>query len=190
MLFGIINKLNYTPDIKLLNGKRISLMVKYNNTMFNITLSDTKHNDTDIWINKEEFKLYHNVGDAFYNGLISPEHMSYYNKATKKIESILPIGPKSGYFNKHVSIPLLGVDLRKAYISDFIGIKYYPVLDNFDIWQKYDNHKLNDYNQYIVRVDNNANPTIFSGIYTRCYGYKLIESMTNSKCYITRKHQT
>ena len=133
MLFGIINKLNYTSDIKMMNGKIISLTVKYNDTVFIITLSDTKQNDTDVWISEEDFELYHDVDDNFYNGLICYEHMSYYNDVTKNIESILPIGPKSGYFSEHVTRPLLGIDARKAYTSDYMDVKFYPVFNNFDI---------------------------------------------------------
>ena len=173
MLFGVINKLHYTPDIKMMNGKIISLTVKYNDTVFVITLSDTKQNDSDVWISEEDFDLYHTIDDNFYNGLICNEHMSYYNEVTKNIESSLPIGPKSGYFSEHNTRPLLGIDSRKAYTSDFMKIEYYPVYNNFDIWQKYNGHKIDDYNQYIVQVEENANPILFSGVYSRCYGYKL-----------------
>ena len=50
LLFGIINNLGYTPEIKMMSGKITSLLVKYNNVLFNITLSDTKANDTDVWM--------------------------------------------------------------------------------------------------------------------------------------------
>ena len=42
LLFGIINNLGYTPEIKMMSGKITSLLVKYNNVLFNITLSDPK----------------------------------------------------------------------------------------------------------------------------------------------------
>ena len=158
----------------MMSGKITSLLVKYNNVLFNITLSDTKANDTDVWINKDDFELYHTIDDAFYNGLICHEHMSTYNKQTINIENLLPIGPKSGYFTEHVSQPLMGIDSRKAYTSDFMSIEYFPVFNYFDIWQEYDNHKIEDYTQYIVKVDpQSANPILFSGTYSRCYGYKL-----------------
>ena len=100
--------------------------------------------------------------------------MSTYNKQTINIENLLPIGPKSGYFVEHVSQLLMGIDLRKAYTSDFMNIEYYPVFNYFDTWQEYDNHKIEDYTQYIVKVDSqSANPILFSGTYSRCYGYKL-----------------
>ena len=54
-----------------------------------------------------------------------------------------------------------------------MDVKFYPVFNNFDIWQKYDGHKIDDYNQYIVQVDKVANPLLFSGVYSRVYGYKL-----------------
>ena len=55
-----------------------------------------------------------------------------------------------------------------------MNIEYYPVFNHFDIWQKFDNHKIEDYSQYIVKVDpQSTNPILFSGTYSRCYGYKL-----------------
>ena len=95
-------------------------------------------------------------------------------KKTLETEKLLPIGPKSGYFGEHTKKSLMGIDSRKAYTSDFMDIEYYPVLNYFDIWQEYDNHKIDDYSQYIVKVDlNSTNPILFSGTYSRCYGYKL-----------------
>ena len=76
----------------------------------------------------------------------------------------------SGYFNETMKIPLLGVDSRKAYTSDFMDIKYYPVFNYFDIWQEYNNETIDDYTQYIVKTNEKANPILFSGIYSRCYG--------------------
>jgi len=68
----------------------------------------------------------------------------------------------------------MGIDSRKAYTSDFMNIEYFPVFNYFDIWQEYDNHKIEDYAQYIVKVDpQSANPILFSGTHSRCYGYKL-----------------
>ena len=174
LLFGIINSLGYTPEIKMCNGKITALLLKYNNTIFKITLSDTKANDTDVWIDKDNFELYNTIDDSFYNGLICQEHISTYNKQTINIENLLPMGPKSGYFTEHVSKPLIGIDSRKAYTSDFMSIEYYPVFNHFDIWNIYDNHKIDDYTQYIVKVDPEyANPILFSGTYSRCYGYIL-----------------
>ena len=173
ILFETINKLNYTPGIKLLNGKIISLQLKYNNVLVTITTSDMKQDDTDVWIDEDDYEEYHNIDDTFYNGLICKEHMSFYNDITKKIENTLLIGPKSGYFNRFIKNPLLGVDSRKAYTSDFMDIEHYPVFNHFDIWQEYDNSDIEDYNQYIVKVDRNANPILFSSTISRCYGYKL-----------------
>lgn len=125
MLFAIINQLNYTPDIKLLNGKIISLLIKSNDVIVTITTSDTKQDDTDVWIDEEDYEEYHKIDDIFYNGLLCEEHISTYNEVTKVIERIIPIGPKSGYFDRLLKQSLLGVDSRKAYTSDFMDIEYY-----------------------------------------------------------------
>ena len=140
LLFEIINAFGYTPEIKMTGGKITALLVKYNNTLFNITLTDTKANDTDVWIEKDNLELYNTIDDAFYNGLICQEHISTYNKGTINIESLLPMGPKSGYFSEHTSKPLMGIDSRKAYASDFMSIEYLPVFGHFEKKQQYDLH--------------------------------------------------
>ena len=97
LLFGIINELKYTPEVKMMCDKFTALVVKYDNVIFYITLADTKANDTDVWISQDKYELYHSIDDAFYGGLVCREHLSFYNKKTSEIENILPIGPKSGY---------------------------------------------------------------------------------------------
>ena len=45
----------------------------------------------------------------------------------------------------------------------------------FDIFLKYDGHKIEDYTQYIIRCEDKNNETsiLFKKFYSRCYGYKL-----------------
>jgi hypothetical protein len=67
------------------------------------------------------------------------------------------------------------VDTRKAYTSDFMDIDMYPVFDYFDIWKIYDNHKIEDYNQYLV-LGKSAKPEhliLSPELVTRVTGYKL-----------------
>ena len=48
LMFGIINELKYTPEIKMMCGKITALVVNHDNVIFYITLADTKANDTDV----------------------------------------------------------------------------------------------------------------------------------------------
>ena len=48
-----------------------------------------------------------------------------------------------------------------------MNIEYYPVFSMIIIsWGE-------DYTQYIVKVDEDVSPLLFSGVYSRCYGYEL-----------------
>jgi hypothetical protein len=46
---------------------------------------------------------------------------------------------------------LIEMDVRKAFTSSFCKIKKIPVFNEFDIFKKYDNSKIKNYNLYIVR---------------------------------------
>jgi hypothetical protein len=56
-----------------------------------------------------------------------------------------------------------------------MDIEMYPVFDYFDIWKGYDNHKIEDHNQYIVRC-NSKKPEhliLFPNWNSRVTGFKL-----------------
>jgi hypothetical protein len=60
----------------------------------------------------------------------------------------------TGYFDNKddcCNIKYSGLDTRKAYTANFMEIEMYPIFDYFDIWKVYDDHKIEDHNQYIVR---------------------------------------
>ena len=145
----------------MMSGKITALLVKYDNVIFYITLADTKANDTDVWIKKDDYELYHNVDDAFYNGLVCPEHMSTYNKTTMEIESQLPIGPKSGYFVEHVSQPLMGVDKKsicKAFKNSSELLYYKEKFPNSQIYSINEEETITT--EVISPLDLNPSPTI------------------------------
>lgn len=50
LLFGIINNFGYILEIKMMSGKIMFFLVKYNNVLFNIMLFDIKVNDIDVWM--------------------------------------------------------------------------------------------------------------------------------------------
>ena len=83
--------------------------------------------------------------------------------------------PTIGYFGKFKPDGFfLSVDRNKSYTSLLREIKYFPVFNIFDNYKVYDHHELEDYTQYLIKVENNMKNTIlFEGIYSKCYGYIL-----------------
>jgi len=174
LMFQMVNnKPSYIPDIRFESGEIQSLTFKIENIIGIVIKSDIKTPcEGHIELLEDEYDTFHSADDDFYNGLICPENMSYYNEQVKHIEEEYPMGPSSGYFNEYTpNQTYTGIDSRKAYTSDFMDIKQYPVFNYFDIWKKHDGHKIEDYTQYIVKSSYNV--LLFPSLYSRCYGYKL-----------------
>jgi len=173
------SKPSYYPGVYIENGKILRLTFKVGNFCGYIERSDCKKpEDNDVILkNSEVYKTYHDADDELYKNLFTPEHMSFYNPQNIEIEKMYPIAPMCGHFSNDdvCNIVYNGIDSRKAYTSDFMDIEYYPVYNYFDVWQLYDNHKIEDYNQYLVRCNDKKLYTevIFPNTISRVTGYLL-----------------
>ena len=70
---------------------------------------------------------------------------------------------------------MVALDLNKAYTSNLMDMKKFPVFSSFDTYNEYDNHPVEDYTMYYVKAttNNNESAILFGSLYSRCYGYKL-----------------
>lgn len=180
VLFDMIfSSPSYTPDICFSSGKIVSLRFKINGCIGSISTHSTiDPEQKDLSIKPEHYKAYHEKRNKVYESLITKQHLSVYNPTCIEIEKNTPIGPLCGYFSDDDTCNVdeyIGLDSRKAYTSDFIDIEYYPVYDFFDIWKPYDDHKIEDYTQYIVRCNSKQveHIVLFPHAVSRVTGYKL-----------------
>ena len=168
---------SYIPDVNFNCGKIKSLKFKINGILGVIENSTDNENDKDVYLGPNIYKKYHEAFNKFYSSIVCEEHMSTYNPLNIEIESEYHMVPQTGYFSDDdvCNDKYNGIDSRKAYTSDLYDIEYYPVYGYFDIWKKYDDHKIEDYNQYIVEcIDKNElSLLLFPYKYSRCTGYKL-----------------
>ena len=67
------------------------------------------------------------------------------------------------------------VDRNKSYPSLLKELKYLPVFNEFDNYEKYDDHQNEDYTKYIVEVvdDHNESAILFDAKFSMIYGYVL-----------------
>ncbi len=191
MVFGTPS---YKPKVMYECGKIWSISFMVGNITGIITLTDVKaSNDRDWLLTEQEYKAYHTADDNFYNGLVQEKNMSYYNPQVKLIENQYPIGPMSGCFKPNIDTTktYIGIDSRKAYTSDFMDIKQYPVFGYFDIFLNYNNQKIEDYNQYIVKCleDTPEANILFPRVYNRVTGYKLNRLGKTAPKYIVLKYR-
>ena len=108
--------------------------------------------------------------------LLNKNNISQRNEYVRKIENKYQISPLSGYFDYCSDDDTYNtIDINKAYTSNLIDIKQFPVFSVFDIFLEYDGHNIEDYTQYIVQCHDNNNKTsiLFRKTFSRCYGYKL-----------------
>lgn len=170
---------SYYPSLYIENGKILQLGFKIGSLYGSIQRCDIKKpDDNDVILqNPEVYKSYHDADDELYKHLFTTDHMSFYNPQNINIEKLYPIRPMCGNFSNDdvCNIKYNGIDSRKAYTSDFMDIEYYPVYNYFDVWQMYDNHKIEDYNQYIVRCNDKKKYTevLFPYTISRVTGYLL-----------------
>ena len=112
------------------------------------------------------------------------EAMTQYNKSLFKKE------PKSYYTEQDIDVldeyrtvvnvgqildvddnDMVEIDVSKAFTKAFSKITKIPIFNEFDNFMPYDNSKFQDYNLYIVEVDELT--LLFNKKFNLCYGYFL-----------------
>lgn len=172
------NSPTYYPNVYMEAGKVMRLSFKLNDVMGVIETCNNKHaEDTNISLSPDIYEAYHKADDELYKALFTPEHMSHYNPNNVEFEKQYQMRPMCGHFSNDdaINITYSGVDSRKAYTSDFMDIKFYPVYSYFDTWKEYDDHPIEDYSQYLVLCNSKFASTIilFPDLVTRTTGYML-----------------
>jgi len=113
----------------------------------------------------------------FYSAIIQEKHKSTYHPSVIELEKEYPKGPIVAPFIDNIDPErsFNGIDMRKSYTDCLTKIEKIPVFGYFDVYKKYDGHKIEDYSVYIVHhVSKNVKDTIlFPQTYHRCFGYKL-----------------
>ena len=68
---------------------------------------------------------------------------------------------------------MVALDLNKAYTSNLMDMKKFPVFNSFDKYMEYDNHDIEDYTMYYVQAtrQDDGSAILFGSLYSRAYGY-------------------
>ena len=182
MLFEMVDN-KYTPYVTFESGilSRLGFKVKSDGDddaiLYSIQHGDSSMVTNEIMtVEQNEIINYDKADKAMYEWLLNKNNLSQRNDYVRNIENTYQIGPLSGYFEGcELTSSYNTTDINKAYTSNLIDIQQFPVFSVFDIFLKYDGHKIEDYTQYIVRCDGNNTETsiLFRKTYSRCYGYKL-----------------
>ena len=179
----VFNKFSYIPQINFIDHKIVSISFKITDidgVVINGYITSSYEKDSlekSIFLSPQIYENFHLADDELYSNLFTKENMSYYNPQYLEIANKYKMIPMTGKFYEKTELKreYYGLDANLAYTSDFCDIEYYPVFNYFDIFQKYDGHKIEDYTQYIVKCESYAKEDVilFPNVYNRCWGLKL-----------------
>ena len=183
ILFQMLDN-KYTPYVSFEKGvlRRLCFKLKQNEDdeeaiLYSIQYGDSSMIENEIMdVQENEITEYDKADRNMYEWLLNKNNLSQRNEYIRDIESKYQMAPLSGYFDGcDMKMSYHTIDLNKAYTSNLMDIRYFPVFSVFDIFLKYDGHAIEDYTQYIVQCNdiNNETSVLFRKKYSRCYGYKL-----------------
>lgn len=152
-------------------------------TIDNIIISYENYNaefteDMEMKIdNVKDAMNFQNEFKEFKNKILCKNYLSYYNEDVYEIEQAFLNGPLSGNItNANIKKDkLTGIDENKAYTDKLRELEYLPTFNCFDVYKKYNNEKIENYNKYIIQVliINEETKILFGNRFSKCYGIVL-----------------
>ena len=127
-------------------------------------------------VEQNKISSYTKADRKIYEWLLNKNNISQRNEYIRQIVNKYQMAPLSGYFDYcNVEDTYNTIDINKTYTSNLLDIQRFPVFSVFDIFLEYDNHKIEDYVQYVIHCHDTDNQTsiLFRKTLSRCYGYKL-----------------
>ena len=176
ILFDMVKK-QYLPEVKYNQNQVKGIRFKIDGVKYSIIKSIVE-DDTEHQIIEEEAK-YTEARKDFNDWLISKNFLSRSASQARMIEESYRNTPVKGFFNgdfdEHKNKSYNGIDRNKSYPSLLMKMKYFPVFNEFDSYEVYDGHKVEDYTKYKIRVldDDVYTSVLFEGKYCIKYGYVL-----------------
>lgn len=145
----------WTPKISCHNGEvtqiRIENLVNSKNKQITIVMQYpffTEGEDKVKINDREYYAEFEKQDDSIKNYLINKNNLSFYTEEAYKFltEEYIPIN----YGRLQDKLPEIygELDVRKAYLSNLIEMKGFPVLNHFEKPKLYDGHEIKDMNMY------------------------------------------
>jgi len=179
VLFDIISN-GYIPNVSVFNNIIQKIMIRYDVYNVEFVQSDIKNDIKNLFI--EDLDIYNKYNEHFSdfsNKLMSKQHLSTFNKDTLNVMEYFYMFPC--VYSENVQgagcygTTFQGLDVNKAYSHFFSQMQYIPVYNQFDTFQPYDDHEIEDYTQYIIKCNSNKTEDIilFPRLHDRTYGFVL-----------------
>ena len=189
IVLQLINK-GYTPKPYFNDNNMYKVNIEVGHLFISVENADiTSQSEVLLTVsNIEEYKKFQEVNNKFYGEIIKSEYLSYNHDSVLEIENKYKINPILGYFEYNKNA-VKGLDERKAYTECLLSMNKVPVFKYFDIYEKYNNEEIEDYNYYIVECldESEENAIIFSEKVSRMFGFVLKNIDFSYKIHYVRK---
>ena len=152
ILFEMVDN-KYVPYVNFESGilSKITFKGKHEDDDDKVVVYSIQHGDSSMidneimTVEKDEIANYDKADRNIYEWLLNKNNMSQRNEYIRNLENNYQMGPLSGYFDGcDTAIAYNTVDINKAYTSNLNEVSYFPVFNVFDIFLKYDGHKIED----------------------------------------------
>jgi hypothetical protein len=173
-----INK--YEPQISLANDDEIKrINIKLNGKIVSIINPQENDNDSKIYFDGCEnyFKQYVDFDFMIYSNLINKNNISKYNKDVLTIfKQTQRNAITKSFYTVNSDKKFQSIDISKAYTSNLMELEYFPKINLEDTFVPYDNHEIEDYTYYIVKINDEIatlHKIYFDKVYNRVLGLTL-----------------
>lgn len=181
--FDLVEKFNIIPQIKRSNRFISKLRFQRKNKILVVEPlienenNINRHTDLSTELN---YELFNDIKIDVQKWLISKQHLSYYNTDSLEYCSKYPIKPFSRKFVEEEPENYTGLDMNLCYTSMLSKISMFPVYSYFDIWLPYDGHKIEEYTQYIIEInekhyEDKAIQALLNDNVSRTFGFVITE---------------
>jgi hypothetical protein len=161
LLNHFILNLRYNPKLKIMKKSICGFSFVANDNIINVRQAGfNPDNMTVIFEDEEQYLLYETFYKKMYKALISPHTKSNYNSEFINVLDNIKCYPITGMWHENVmkmeeerddtNNKLFGYDIQKCFTSALMEMKFLPVFNRFDTWQKYNGEEIQDYSFYVV----------------------------------------
>ena len=175
----------YIPQLNFQNRRLSSIKFKIDKIVYTIQIP-CNFQDTDHTIEIGKIETFEEANETFYNWIVNKNFISKQTDQVNIVEDAYRNTPLSGYFKNYYDIKThTAIDRNKSYASLLKELKYIPIFNEFDNYEKYDYHSIEDYTKCIIEVmpmgkallpfgdENIESSILFDGKISMIYGYIL-----------------
>jgi len=180
LAYEICTKYKHEPNVNIQNGiiKSISTKLIVNKRevklLIKLPFDNIEHVFGENITEKKYYDKFFDERENIFIEYLNANLLSTYNKST--LESINMYYPNIQYgLNNEIdeNKQYAYLDYTKAYLSMFLKMEYLPVINYAEVFRKYDNHEIKNYNLYLIEI--NEYDDVFNKSMTHIYGFNLKE---------------